>query len=88
MVLSVLIYALHRDAEIWGGDIEASGQEQWLELDQVWIQEMFFLFSHGPSSVDLCSLHAWIALTKTIIVNCRTCVASNPAVNQSHVELA
>ena len=72
-VLNVLIYTIYRDPEIWGGDIEASRSERWFELDQAWIQEMLFPFSHGSRSVKLCSLHAWISLTKMIIVKYGAC---------------
>ena len=79
-VPSVPIYTIHRDLEICGDDVEAFRPERWFELNHAWIQEMLFPFSHGPRSVKLCSLHAWIALTKMIIVNYRACVARNVAI--------
>ena len=79
-VLSVPIYTIHRDPKIWGEDAEAFRPERWFELDQARIQEMFYPFSHGPRSVKIRNRsHAWIALTKTILVNCRACVARNLA---------
>jgi hypothetical protein len=52
-VLSVPIYTIHRDPEIWGADAEAFRPERWFELDQARIQEIFYPFSHGPRSVEL-----------------------------------
>jgi benzoate 4-monooxygenase len=79
-VLSVPIYTIHRDPDIWGDDVEAFWPERWFELDQAWIQEMFYPFSYGPRSVKIRNRsHAWIALTKKILVNCRACVARNVA---------
>ena len=70
MVLSVPIYTIHRDLEIWGGDIEAFRPEQWFRLDQGWIQEMFYLFSLSPRPVKLHNhSHTQIALTKMILVH-------------------
>jgi benzoate 4-monooxygenase len=64
-VLSIPIYTIHRDPEIWGDDAEAFRPERWLEMDQAKIQEIFYPFSHGPRSVEVRNRsHAQINLTK------------------------
>ena len=76
--MSVPIYTIHRDQDIWGDDAEAFRPERWFELDWAWIQEMFYPFSHGPSRSKFVTAHMHGShLTKTILVNCRTCVTRN-----------
>ena len=70
MVLSIPIYTIYHDPEIWEDDVEAFRPEQWFELDQGWIQEMFYPFSLSPRSVKLHNhSHTWIILTKMILVH-------------------
>ena len=52
-VLSVPIYTIHLDPEIWGPDAEEFRPERWFELDQSRIPEIFYPFSHGPRSVEI-----------------------------------
>ena len=59
VVLSVHIYTIRRDSDIWGGDVEAFRPERWFELDQPWIREMFYPSSHGPRSVKLRNRSRW-----------------------------
>ncbi|KDR80199.1 hypothetical protein GALMADRAFT_242488 [Galerina marginata CBS 339.88] len=47
-VLSVPSYSIHRDANIWGDDIEEFRPERWFERDQADIQKTFNPFSLGP----------------------------------------
>jgi len=47
-VLSVPSYTIHRDARIWGDDVEVYRPERWFERDQADIQKTFNPFSVGP----------------------------------------
>lgn len=47
-VLSVPTYTIHRDAEVWGKDVEAFRPERWFEQDKNAVQKTFNPFSFGP----------------------------------------
>lgn len=47
-VLSVPTFTIHRDARVWGSDVEAFRPERWFEIKQDDIQRAFNPFSFGP----------------------------------------
>ncbi|KAL5499108.1 hypothetical protein ACEPAH_1626 [Sanghuangporus vaninii] len=47
-VLSVPMYTVHRDPEVWGADADVFRPERWFELDAVKLQKSFYPFSFGP----------------------------------------
>ncbi|KIY49651.1 cytochrome P450 monooxygenase [Fistulina hepatica ATCC 64428] len=47
-VLGVPTFSIHRDASVWGGDVEVYRPERWFERDQADIQRTFNAFSTGP----------------------------------------
>ncbi|KAL5523029.1 hypothetical protein ACEPAF_1296 [Sanghuangporus sanghuang] len=47
-VLSVPMYTVHRDPEVWGADADVFRPERWFELDPVKLQKSFHPFSFGP----------------------------------------
>ncbi|KAL5480884.1 hypothetical protein ACEPAI_9825 [Sanghuangporus weigelae] len=47
-VLSVPMYAVHRDPDVWGADADMYRPERWFELDPVKFQKSFHPFSFGP----------------------------------------
>jgi benzoate 4-monooxygenase len=50
-VLSVPSFTIHRDAGVWGEDVEAFRPERWFEGDKEMINKTFNPFSYGPRSV-------------------------------------
>ncbi|KAL5522616.1 hypothetical protein ACEPAG_8633 [Sanghuangporus baumii] len=47
-VLSVPMYTVHRDPDVWGVDADVYRPERWFELDPVKLQKSFHPFSFGP----------------------------------------
>ncbi|KAL5522614.1 hypothetical protein ACEPAG_8631 [Sanghuangporus baumii] len=47
-VLSVPMYTVHRDPDVWGADADVFRPERWFERDPVKLQKSFHPFSFGP----------------------------------------
>ena len=47
-VLSVPLYTINHDPEIWGADANVFRPERWFEIDHATIQRCFHPFSFGP----------------------------------------
>lgn len=50
-VLSVPSYTIHRNARVWGEDVETFRPERWFEGDNAAMQKAFNPFSFGPRQV-------------------------------------
>lgn len=50
-ILSVPSYSIHRDAAVWGADVEVFRPERWFERDAGLIAKTFNPFSFGPRYV-------------------------------------